>query len=73
MSSVLTLAVSVAAAAGAIAAIRFVDRKQRELKDVFKPAEAKAGSDEDRLILDYERDPATGVYRPEAGRQDARR
>ena len=59
MGAVTTLVATVAAAAGAVALYRFVDRQARELKDVLRD---KAGRDKN-VVLDYERDPDSGVYR----------
>ncbi|MEO1252394.1 MAG: hypothetical protein AAFW81_08620 [Pseudomonadota bacterium] len=62
MGGVLTLAVSVVAAAGAVAAFRYLERKRSEVETLMrKSARAARG---DVKTLDYERDPATGVFRP---------
>jgi len=60
MGAVTTLVATVAAAAGAVALYRFVDRQARDLKDVLR-GNAKRTSD---TIIDYERDPESGVYKP---------
>ncbi len=60
MGAVTTLVATVAAAAGAVALYRFVDRQARDLKDVLRD-KAKRTSD---MIIDYERDPESGVYKP---------
>lgn len=63
MGAVTTLAVTIAAAAGAVALYRFVDRKQNELREVF--TDPKARTDQKRsAVIDYERDPESGVYKP---------
>lgn len=59
MGAVTTLVATVAAAAGAVAFYRFVDRQARGLKESLRD---KAGS-EKKIVLDYERDPDSGVYR----------
>lgn len=59
MGAVTTLVATVAAAAGAVAFYRFVDRQTRGLKDALRD---KRGRDGD-VVLDYERDPDSGVYR----------
>ena len=65
MSAVTTLAVTIAAAAGAVALYRFADRKQSELREIFTKQKARA--DQKRsVVIDYERDPDSGVYKPRA-------
>ena len=60
MGAATTLAATVAAAVGAVALYRFVDRKKREIEKLFtdpsKPSNGK--------VIDFERDPESGVYRP---------
>lgn len=63
MGSVAALAVTVAAAAGAVAAIRFVERRREALRRAFRPGTSPAERDAPVKILDYERDDATGIYR----------
>ncbi len=60
MSGVLTLAATVAAAAGAVAAYRFIDRRQQQFGDMLQRAR---GQKKPSKIIDCERDPETGVYR----------
>jgi hypothetical protein len=60
MGAVTTLVVSVAAAAGAVAFYRFVDRQARELKGILKDPKARGS----KKVIDYERDPESGVFRP---------
>ncbi len=62
MGGVLTLAATVAAAAGAVAAYRFIDSRRKDIADFLSSA-ARSDAD-DVKIVDYERDPETGVYRP---------
>lgn len=64
MSAITTLAVTVAAAAGGLALYRFVDRRHRALKTMFEDAKARAAGARDSRIIDYERDPESGVFRP---------
>lgn len=63
MSGVLTLAATIAAAAGAVAAYRFVDRKQREFSDMLKDVRRGGAGKDGGTVIDYERD-EDGVYRP---------
>lgn len=60
MGGVLTLAATVAAAVGAVAAYRYIDRRQREFSDILR-GRRKGGEGD---IIEYEQDPETGVYRP---------
>ncbi len=60
MSGVLTAAATIAAAVGAAAAIRFIDRRRRDLGDVIR----RVNDREDSQVIECERDPETGVYRP---------
>ncbi|MEM8771946.1 MAG: hypothetical protein AAGD92_09895 [Pseudomonadota bacterium] len=64
MGGVLTLAATVAAAAGAVAAYRFIERRQREVTDFVRSAKARARGEQPETVIDYERDPATGVFKP---------
>lgn len=69
MSAVTTLAVTIAAAAGAVALCRYAEKRTRPLRaaidEIRKTARAK-GSD---AVLDYEQDPDSGVFKPKnAGR-----
>lgn len=63
MSGVLTLAASVAAAAGVIAVVRYVDKRKSILTD-FLSKRDDADKNTSGTVLDYEQDPATGVFRP---------
>jgi predicted nucleic-acid-binding protein len=62
MGGVLTIAATVAAAAGAVAAFRFIERRRQDLSDLLDSA--KGDKSGDAKTVDYERDPETGVYRP---------
>ncbi len=64
MGAVTTLAVTIAAAAGGLALYRFVDRQRRELKEIFNEAKTRAAATRDGKVIDYERDPDSGVYKP---------
>jgi len=64
MGAVTTLVATVAVAAGAIAFYRFIDRRSRALKDVISDAKVRAGGRRSGKIIDYERDPESGVYKP---------
>jgi hypothetical protein len=67
MSTVATLAVTVAAAAGAVAFYKFAERRTRPLRaaidEIRKSARTSAGG----AVLDYEQDPESGVFRPKGG------
>ena len=62
MSGVLTLAATVAAAAGAVAAYRFMEKRGRNVSDMLR--NFRDGAEEKSAVIDYEQDPETGVYRP---------
>ncbi len=66
MSAVTTLAVTVAAAAGAVALFRFTERRTRPLRrtldELRKTGEAKTAG----AVLDYEQDPESGVFKPKS-------
>lgn len=62
MSAVATLAATVVAAAGAVAIYRYVDKKTREFSDAVKSV--RDGASSEGRVIDYERDPSSGVYRP---------
>lgn len=72
MSAVTTLAASIAAAAGAVAMYRFVNRRTRPLRDAIAELRRQQSAARDggaaADVLDYERDPASGVYRQKAPR-----
>lgn len=59
MGAVTTLVATVAVAAGGVALYRFIDRQTRQFKDAIKEARGRDGA-----IIDYERDPDSGVYKP---------
>ena len=61
MGGVLTAAATIAAAVGAAAAYRYIDRRRKGFGDVLRRVRdgEKSGK-----IIDAERDPETGVYRP---------
>ncbi len=61
MSGVLTLAATVAAAAVAVAAYRFIDRRHKQFGDMLQRAGVRKKPSK---IIDCERDPETGIYRP---------
>ena len=72
MSAVATLAATVVAAVGAVAAYRYIDgraRAVREAVDELRRQAAGGGRDDvASRTIDYERDPSSGVFRP---KQDA--
>lgn len=63
MGAVTTLVATVAAAAGAVVAYRFIDNKRREFREIFTDGK-KRGDNGSATVIDYERDPESGVYRP---------
>lgn len=67
MSAVTTLAVTVAAAAGAVALFRFVDRRSKPLRETLAEMRRQARGDRPSAVIDYERDPESGVFKPKAG------
>ncbi len=69
MSAVATLAVTVAAAAGAVAFYRFAERRTRPLRKVIGEIRKSQRPSSTGAIIDYEQDPESGVYKPKtAGR-----
>ena len=64
MGAVTTLAVTVAAAVGGVALYRFVDRRSRAFREIFSEARTRAGARRGEKVIDYERDPESGVYKP---------
>ena len=64
MGAVTTLATVIAAAAGGVAIYRFIERRNRAFKKIFNDAKARAGGPRNERIIDYERDPESGVFRP---------
>lgn len=68
MSAVTALAASIAAAAGAVAIYRFIDRRSRPLRAALSELRREAGraarGKPPADVIDYERDPVSGVYKP---------
>lgn len=64
MSAVATLAATLVAAAGAVAAYRYVGRKTRDFREAVDELRERARGETDAQVIDYERDPSSGVYRP---------
>ncbi len=61
MGGVLTAAATIAAAVGAVAAYRYIDRRRQDFTDILR----RVGDREQRgKVIDCEQDPETGVYRP---------
>lgn len=60
MSAVTGIVAGLAAAAGAVALYRFAERRARSLRDALTVRRdgARPGA-----VLDFEKDPETGVYR----------
>ena len=61
MGAVTTLVLTVAATAGAVALYRFVDRQAKDLRDAIRDVQREQGKSG---VIDYERDPESGVYKP---------
>lgn len=70
MSAVTTLAATVAVAVGAVALYRFAERRSRPLRDALSELRKTAKGEQPGAVIDYERDPESGVYKPKekAGR-----
>ncbi len=64
MGAVTTLVATVAAAAGAVALYRFIDSKSREFRAVLSETKKRASAERAGKVIDYERDPESGVYKP---------
>ena len=64
MGAVTTLVATVAAAAGAVALYRYIDNQTREFRDVLSDAKKRASAKRPGKVIDYERDPVSGVYKP---------
>lgn len=64
MGAVTTLVATVAAAAGAVALYRYVDNKSRAFRESLNEVRERARAERSGRVIDYERDPASGVYRP---------
>ncbi|GJL91011.1 hypothetical protein [Hyphococcus sp.] len=66
MSAVTTLAVTVAAAAGAVALLRFAERRTRPLRDAIDEMRKAGQRSNSGTVLDYEQDPESGVFKPKS-------
>ena len=66
MGAVATILTTIAATAGAVAAYRFVDGKRRELREFLREAQTQGRPQCGEKVVDYERDPETGVYKPKS-------
>lgn len=64
MSAVATLVATVAAAAGAVALYRYIDGKSRAFRDALDDVRKHARAERQGEVIDYERDPASGVFKP---------
>jgi len=64
MGAVTTLVATVAAAAGAVALYRFIDKQSRDFRAVLSEAKKRAAEQRAKIVIDYERDPVSGVYKP---------
>lgn len=61
MGGVLTAAATIAAAVGAVAAYRYIDRRRQDFGDMLRRV---GDREKNGKVIDCERDPETGVYRP---------
>jgi hypothetical protein len=66
MGAATTLASVIAAAVGGVALYRFLERRRRDVDELLKGANARADDRCEAHIIDYERDPESGVFRPKA-------
>ncbi|PQA87814.1 hypothetical protein [Hyphococcus luteus] len=66
MSAVTTLAVTVAAAAGAVALCRYAEKRTRPLRAAIDEMRKSARAKGDGAVLDYEQDPESGVFKPKS-------
>lgn len=64
MSAVTTLAATVIAAAGAVALYRYAERRTRSLRKAIDELRGSAERPATGAVIDYERDPDSGVYKP---------
>ena len=64
MSAVTTLAVTVAAAAGAVALFKFAERRTRPLRAAIDELRNAARRDNAGAVIEYEQDPESGVFKP---------
>lgn len=69
MSAVTTLAATVIAAAGAVALYRYAERRTRSLRKAIDELRGSAKRPAPGAIIDYERDPDSGVYKPKSKSQ----
>lgn len=65
MSTVATLAVTVAAAAGAVALFKIAERRTRPIRAAIDEIR-KSARRQDGAVIEYEHDPQSGVYRPKS-------
>ena len=63
MGAVTTLIATVAVTAGAVAAFRYVDKKRRDIQDILN-THRRDGHNTKSTVIDYERDPESGVFKP---------
>lgn len=66
MGAAATLATVVAAAAGGVALYRFLEGRKRAFRDALSDVRARANARRGDKIIDYERDPESGVFRPKS-------
>lgn len=66
MGAVTTLVATVAATVGAVALYRFVDRQAKEFRSALATAKAQHGNAASGKVLDFERDPVSGEFRPKS-------
>lgn len=64
MSAVTTLAVTVAAAAGAVALFKFAERRTRPLRAAIDELRTAARRENAGAVIEYEQDPESGVFKP---------
>ncbi len=54
----------VATIGAGVALYRFIDRRAQAVRDAVETFKRDAAGDRGGAVLDYQRDPADGVYRP---------
>ena len=62
MGAVTTLAVTVAAAVGMVSLYRFVERHKRDIEEILSGEKDQKNPGDQ--VIDYERDPESGVFKP---------
>ncbi|MEM8935918.1 MAG: hypothetical protein AAGC77_05880 [Pseudomonadota bacterium] len=64
MSTVATLALTVAATIGAVGLVRYAKKRARGMRDFID--EARRSSKGDAQTIEYEKDPESGIFKPKS-------